>query len=95
MKPGPIQCGTPRGAAGALDLETVAVKRLSLVGVTFRTRDAREKADIVAALLSEIDLDVEALRPRIDHVLPWTQARQAQDLMAENSHLGTLVLALD
>ena len=53
------------------------MKRLSLVGVTFRTRDAPEKADIVAALLSEIDFDVEALRTRIDHVLPWTQARQA------------------
>lgn len=90
-----VSVGRLGGAAGALDLETLAVKRLSLVGVTFRTRDAREKADIVAALLAEIDLDVEALRPRIDHVLPWTQARQAQDLMAENSHLGKLVLALE
>jgi len=47
------------------------------------------------AVPPEIDFDVEALRTRIDHVLPWTQTRQAQDLMAENSPLGKLVLALD
>ncbi|KFF60749.1 NAD(P)H-quinone oxidoreductase [Cryobacterium sp. MLB-32] len=90
-----VSVGRLGGGHGVLDLEAVALKRLSLVGVTFRTRDAREKAAVAAALRSEVDLDVEVLRPRIDRVLPWTRARQAQDLLAENSHLGKVVLALD
>jgi len=90
-----VSVGRLGGGQGALDLEAVALKRLSLVGVTFRTRDAREKAELVAALRSEIDLDLEVLRPRIDRILPWTQARQAQDLLTENCHLGKVVLALD
>lgn len=89
-----IGVGRLGGAEGVLDLEALAFKRLSLIGVTFRTRDAQEKAAIVAALRSGVDLDDEALRPRIDRVMPWTEARQAQDLMAANSPLGKIVLAL-
>jgi len=89
-----IGVGRLGGAEGVLDLETLAFKRLSLIGVTFRTRDAQEKAAIVTALCSNVDLNDESLRPHIDRVMPWTEARQAQDLMAANFHLGKIVLAL-
>ena len=89
-----VGVGRLGGVEGVLDMEALAFKRLSLIGVTFRTRDAQEKADVVAALRSETDLSDGALRPHIDRVLPWTEARQAQDLMAANSHLGKIVLAL-
>ena len=77
---------------GILDMEAVALKRLRLLGVTLRTRDAAEKADVVAALRAETDLGNEALRPTIDRVLSWTEAQQAQDLLAANNHLGKIVL---
>jgi len=80
------------GADGILDMEAVALKRLRLLRVTFRTRDAAEKADVVAALRAETDLGNEALRPTIDRVLSWTEAQQAQDLLAANNHLGKIVL---
>ncbi|TFD73518.1 zinc-binding dehydrogenase [Cryobacterium gelidum] len=89
-----VGVGRLGGAHGDLDLEALAFKRLSIIGVTFRTRDAAEKADIVAALLSEVDPAFEALRPSIDRILPWTEVQQAQDLMAANSHLGKIVLSL-
>jgi len=89
-----VSVGRLGGGQGMLDLEAVALKRLSILGVTFRTRDAREKASVVAAMRSEIDLDLEVLRPRIDRIMPWADARQAQDLLAENSHLGKVVLAV-
>lgn len=89
-----VGVGRLGGAEGVLDLEALAFKRLSLIGVTFRTRDAQDKAEIVAALCSNVDLKDEALRPHIDRIMPWTEARQAQDLMAANSHLGKIVLAL-
>ncbi|TFD21074.1 zinc-binding dehydrogenase [Cryobacterium sp. TMS1-13-1] len=89
-----VGVGRLGGAHGDLDLEALAFKRLSIIGVTFRTRDAAEKADIVAALLSEVDPASEALRPLIDRILPWTEVQQAQDLMAANSHLGKIVLSV-
>ncbi|TFC81708.1 NAD(P)H-quinone oxidoreductase [Cryobacterium sp. TMS1-20-1] len=89
-----VGVGRLGGAHGDLDLEALAFKRLRIIGVTFRTRDAAEKAAIVAALLSEVDLASEALRPLIDRILPWTEVQQAQDLMAANSHLGKIVLSL-
>lgn len=89
-----VGVGRLGGAHGDLDLEALAFKRIRIIGVTFRTRDAAEKAAIVAALLSEVDLASEALRPLIDRILPWTEVQQAQDLMAANSHLGKIVLSL-
>ncbi|WP_104200876.1 zinc-binding dehydrogenase [Cryobacterium sp. Y29] len=89
-----VGVGRLGGAHGDLDLEALAFKRISIIGVTFRTRDAAEKAAIVAALLSDVDPAFDALRPSIDRILPWTEVQQAQDLMAANSHLGKIVLSL-
>jgi NADPH2:quinone reductase len=89
-----VGVGRLGGADGRLDMEAMAFKRLSLVGVTFRTRDARDKADIAASLRAEVDLDDEALRPRIDRILPWTRVQDAQDLMVASAHLGKIVLAV-
>lgn len=84
-------------AAGFLPIIRLAESagRWSLaLGVTFSTRDATEKADVVAALRTESDLGNKALRPTIDHVVSWTEAEHAQELLAENSHLGKIVLAV-
>lgn len=89
-----IGIGRLGGAEGTLDMEALALKRASLIGVTFRTRDGQEKADLVAAMRSEIDLDAEDLRPVIDRLMPWTEVEQAQALMAANSHLGKIVLTV-
>ena len=89
-----VSVGRLGGAEGVLDMEALALKRLSVIGVTFRTRDAQEKADVVASLRSEVDVSDESLRPHIDQVLPWTEVENAQDLMAKNSGLGKIVLAL-
>jgi NADPH:quinone reductase-like Zn-dependent oxidoreductase len=53
-----------------------------------------ETADVVAALRAETDLGNEALRPTIDQVVSWTEAEHAQELLAENSHLGKIVLVV-
>jgi NADPH2:quinone reductase len=89
-----VGVGRLGGADGILDMEAVAFKRLRILGVTFRTRDAAEKAHVVAALRAEADLGNETLRPTIDRVMSWKEAEQAQDLLAANSHLGKIVLAV-
>ncbi|MTD54353.1 zinc-binding dehydrogenase [Amycolatopsis sp. RM579] len=89
-----VGVGRLGGAEGTLDMETLAVKRLELVGVTFRTRDADEKAAIAAGVRADLieALSEGRLDPRIDRVLPWTEVLGAQDVVASDAHLGKIVL---
>ncbi|WP_329064149.1 zinc-binding dehydrogenase [Amycolatopsis sp. NBC_01480] len=91
-----VGVGRLGGAEGALDMETLAVKRLDIVGVTFRTRDAGEKAAIAAGVRADLAgaLDEGRLTPRIDRVLPWTEVLDAQDIVAADAHLGKIVLTV-
>lgn len=89
-----ISVGRLGGSAGTLDMETVALKRLEIIGVTFRTREADEKAAIAAGVRSLLNTAgaSEALRPIIDRTLPWTRAEKAYEVMERNAHLGKMVL---
>lgn len=88
-----IGVGRLGGAHGDLDMEALALKRLEIIGVTFRTLSPQEKAAVVAALRSDLDVDAyEHLRPRVDRILPWTEVMTAYDIMESNAHLGKLVL---
>lgn len=88
-----ISVGRLGGAHGDLDMEALALKRLEIIGVTFRTRSTQEKAAVVAALRADVDMGAyEHLRPPVDRVLPWTEVMTAYDIMESNSHLGKLVL---
>lgn len=89
-----IGIGRLGGIQGTLDMEALALKRVSLIGVTFRTRGSQEKADLVAAMRAEIDFDAENLRPVIDRLMPWTEVEQAQAFISANSHLGKIVLTV-
>ncbi|OLS99482.1 NAD(P)H-quinone oxidoreductase [Pseudonocardia sp. CNS-004] len=91
-----IGVGRLGGAEGTLDMEALAAKRLEIIGVTFRTRDADEKAAIVAAVRADLTESLHGgrLDPRIDRVLPWTEVLDAQEAVASDSHLGKIVLRI-
>jgi len=79
---------------GTLDMEVLALKRLEVIGVTFRTRDADEKAAIAAGVrnLLETAGAADALRPTVDRKLPWVRIDEAYEVMEGNDHLGKIVL---
>lgn len=92
-----VSVGRLGGGRATIDLETVALKRLELIGVTFRTRAADERAaaaqafrDDLSAALARTDLTA-----RVDRVLPWTDVLEAQAAMSADSHVGKIVLRLD
>jgi NADPH2:quinone reductase len=89
-----VGVGRLGGAAGHLDMETLAFKRMQITGVTFRTRSPQEKADVVRALLTEVDLDSAAaeLRPTVDRIEPWDRIEQLHATMAADQHLGKMVV---
>ena len=89
-----VSVGRLAGATTSIDLEDVARKRLELVGVSFRTRNADENAAVVRAMTTDLaaHLHEGRLRPLVHAVFPWTAVGEAQALVASDRHLGKVVL---
>jgi NADPH:quinone reductase-like Zn-dependent oxidoreductase len=65
---------------------------VSLIGVTFRTRTAAERAEIVRRCLEDVGEGLERYRPRVERSFPLDEAAAAQDALAADTHVGKLVL---
>jgi NADPH2:quinone reductase len=89
-----VQVGRLGGRHGTIDLDELARKRLSIIGVTFRTRTPEERTAVVRAALDDIGgaLASGALRPPVHATYPLADAVEAQDALARDEHLGKLVL---
>lgn len=89
-----VQVGRLGGRNGHLDLDELARKRVSLIGVTFRTRTRAERLAVVEAARRDLGtaLEAGALRPVVHRVYPLVEALAAQDDLARNDHVGKLVL---
>jgi len=91
-----VSVGRLGGRMGELDLDFLALRRLHLIGVTFRTRTLDERiavtqrfaADLLAALADG------RLRPLINRVFPLQEALAAQDYMASNGQIGKIILTV-
>jgi putative PIG3 family NAD(P)H quinone oxidoreductase len=71
----------------------VLTKRLTLAATTLRGRTPDQKRAIRDALLGEVwPLLGTGIRPVIDRVFPWEQARQAHEFMAKTGHIGKILL---
>jgi NADPH:quinone reductase-like Zn-dependent oxidoreductase len=89
-----VSVGRMSGHMAEIDLDELARKRLSLVGVTFRTRspsdiaDAhrRAAADVVPALVDG------RLRVILDRVFPFEEVVAAQEWMRTGRRIGKVVL---
>lgn len=80
---------------GEIDLDQLALKRLRLIGVTFRTRTVDEFGDCVRRAEGLLPALADGrLRPVVDRVFPLEQALDAQQRMADNQHLGKIVLSV-
>jgi NADPH:quinone reductase-like Zn-dependent oxidoreductase len=79
-----------------MDLDLLALKRLRLVGVTFRTRTIDEYETCVRSAEADLlpALSDGRLRPVVDSVFPLAEAVRAQDRMVANQHLGKIVLSV-
>jgi NADPH:quinone reductase-like Zn-dependent oxidoreductase len=89
-----VQVGRLGGRHGELDLDELARKRVSLIGVTFRTRTGAERRAVVDAVRRELGdaLDAGVFRPVVHATYPLGEAGAAQDALARDEHVGKLVL---
>lgn len=89
-----VQVGRLGGRHGEVDFDEVARKRLSLIGVTFRTRSATEAAAVAKAFAPDVlpALADGRLKVLVDRTFPLEEAAAALAHLATNQHLGKVVL---
>ena len=91
-----VVIGLMGGAKAEIPLGVLLARRLRLIGSTLRTRNAAQKAAIVAAFLARFGADFEAgqIRPILHQVFPLEQAAEAHRLLKSSAHFGKLVLRI-
>ena len=91
-----VSVGRLGGKMGELDLDFLALRRLHLIGVTFRTRTVAERVAITQRFAADLPpaLADGRLRPLINRVFPLRDALAAQDYMASNGQIGKIVLTV-
>lgn len=91
-----VNVGRLGGFKGEFDFDLHALRRISYVGVTFRTRGLEEVRAITAALRADIWGAVESgrLSLPIDRAFPLAEAAAAQAHMRANNHFGKIVLTV-
>ncbi len=91
-----VNVGRLGGNRGEFDFDLHAAKRITYVGVTFRTRSVEEVREINRRMQADLWGAVEAgkLALPIDKIFPLEQANEAQAHMRANAHLGKIVLTV-
>lgn len=91
-----IDVGRLGGTKAELDLDLLALRRASLIGVTFRTRTLAEHADICARFIADHGHDVEQgrLKPVISKVFGFADFIQAAAFARAGSTYGKVVVVL-
>ena len=89
-----VSVGRMGGKLAEIDMDLLALKRIALIGVTFRTRTPEEIAVLIAAMQRDLWPHVIARRIHlpIDRVYPLDEAGAAHERMRANAHLGKIVL---
>jgi NADPH2:quinone reductase len=89
-----VNVGRLGGFRGEFDFDLHALRRITYVGVTFRTRSAEEVREIVRRMRADLWPALEAgkLALPIDRVFPLEQAAEALAHMKANAHFGKIVL---
>jgi NADPH2:quinone reductase len=89
-----VNVGRLAGLSGEVDFNLHALRRITYVGVTFRTRNAAEVEDVVAKTTRALGpaLAKGDLRLPVDKVYRLEDASEAFAHMARNAHFGKLVL---
>ena len=89
-----VSVGRMGGFHDQIDLDKLALRRISLVGVTFRTRSRADKAAVRDAMMRDLWslLESGAISPPVDRVYALAEALEAQEHMKANRHFGKVVL---
>lgn len=89
-----VQVGRLGGKVASIDLDVLASKRLELVGLAFRSRTGPELDSVVARCVAALGPRLAGVRPRVEETFRLSDVMQAQERLAQNNHVGKLVLVV-
>ena len=91
-----IMIATLAGDISSVNMRTMYVKGLRLIGTTLRSRTSEEKAKILSGLVQNIWPYVEQgkILPTIHSVLPIQKAEEAQDILIYGRNIGKVVMTV-
>ena len=91
-----VNVGRLGATHGDFNFDLHAARRISYIGVTFRTRTLDEIRAIFSAVRNDIWPAVKSgqLKLPIDKVYPFAEIGKAFDHMEANKHLGKIVVTL-
>lgn len=92
-----VNIGRMAGAVSRIDLAELWLKRLKLIGVTFRTRSEEERLQCIEAAARDLLplLSAGRIQLPVDRVYPMQALAQAHAYMEQDRHFGKIVLAID
>ena len=91
-----VNLGRLGGAGGEFDFQLHALRRISYIGVTFRSRSVDEIRTLNASMLADLSgaIAERRLRLPIDSRYPLAEAGAALERMRSNQHFGKIVLTV-
>ena len=92
-----IMIATLAGDITPVNLRTMFMKNIRLIGSTLRSKTPEFKAGLLASLVRDVWPKVESgeVRPTIYAVLPIAKAEEAHALLEEGKSVGKVVLTID
>lgn len=92
-----VNIGRMGGTEARIDLEILWLRRLKLIGVTFRTRSEQERLDCVQACARDLLPFLEAGRIAlpVERTFPMAALADAHAMLEAGRHFGKLVLRMD
>ncbi len=89
-----VSVGRLGGNSGPLDLDFLALRRLHLIGVTFRTRTEAQTIACFQACARDLlePLERGVLEPIVDRVFPLEDIAAAHQWMLGNAQVGKIIL---
>lgn len=91
-----IMIATLAGDLTEINMRTVYVKNIRIIGSTLRSKPPRVKAEILASLVDKVWGKIESgeVRPTIYKVMPFERAEDAQEILYRGENVGKVVLEL-
>jgi NADPH2:quinone reductase len=91
-----VNVGRMAGKQGEFDFDLHALKRISYIGVTFRTRTVQEVRDITARAMADLGPALRSgdLSLPVDSVFGFEQLGDAFARMRANQHFGKIIVAM-
>ena len=91
-----IMIATLAGDISPVNMRTMYVKNIRLIGSTLRSKSVEVKGQILSSLVKDIWPKVESgeVRPTVFAVMPITDAEKAHDLLEQGVSAGKVVLTI-